>query len=62
MITFHLFYAGVDGINVVLYSRQQLPRTLPLLALSKGRTNPVGHDIQRYEASIRDIVNHTLYL
>jgi hypothetical protein len=25
MITFHLFYARVDGIKVVLNSRQQIP-------------------------------------
>jgi ABC-type sugar transport system permease subunit len=41
MITFHLFYAGIDGLKVVLNSRQQLPHTWPLLVPSKGRTNQV---------------------
>jgi cell division protein FtsB len=61
MILLHLFYAGIDGIKVVLNSHQQLPHTWPLLVRTEGIQIKVVHDIQRHEASIVDIPNDTLH-
>jgi hypothetical protein len=62
MIIVHLFYAGIDGLEWYLTAINNSPHTWPLLVLGKGRANQVGHDIQKYEASIRDVPNHTLHL
>jgi hypothetical protein len=62
MINFHLFYAGIDYVKVLLKSHQQLPHTSPLLVPSKVSQIKVVHYFQRYEASIRDIPNHPLTL
>jgi hypothetical protein len=62
MITFHSYYAEIDDVKVVHNSCQQHPHTWPLLVPSEGSQIKMVHDIQKYEASIRDIPNHTLHL
>jgi hypothetical protein len=62
MITFQLFNVGVDGVKWHLTAVNNTPTLELCLSRVKGERVKVRHDIQMYEASIRDIPNHTLYL
>ena len=55
-------YAGVDGIYFVLKDREQAP---PHLFFARPRAKSYAtmkHDFKRYDASIKVIPGHSLYL